>query len=148
MTGATISIRDFQPGDMAGITALTNELGYPTTLEQMTARMNTLATQDNYRTFVAVINNQVAGYTGLCKNYFWEQDGHYLRIQALVVNRDHRRQGVGEQLIHAAEQMARQTGAKILLLNCGNREERQAAHQFYREMGFEPKSTGYIKYIQ
>lgn len=107
--------------------------------------METILQLDHYWTFVAVVDEKVVGYIGLTKNYFWEQDGHFIRIQALVVDKELRRFGIGQKLIEAAETIARQINAKIIVLNCGNRDERQSAHQFYPRMGFQPKSTGYVK---
>ena len=111
----------------------------------MTKRMETVNQLRNYWTYVAVIDKNVIGYMGLNKNYFWEQDGSYIRIQALVVDEKYRRLGVGQKLTEFAEKLARRLNIKAIILNCGNREERQAAHQFYSKMGFVPKSTGYIK---
>ncbi|GHN00415.1 N-acetyltransferase [Cytophagales bacterium WSM2-2] len=147
MAEDNLTIRDFQPDDVNSLTNLTNELGYPTTIEQMIARMEAIRHLENYWTFVALHENAIVGYIGLNKNYFWEQDGHFMRIQALVVGKEHRRLGVGKKLIEHAEKLARQTGAKLILLNCGNREERKSAHLFYPKLGFEPKSTGYVKRI-
>lgn len=143
-----IKIREFIENDMASLTDLTNQLGYSTTIEQMTARMNTIMKLDDYWTFVAVSENNVIGYIGLNKNYFWEQDGYYIKVQALIVNNKYRKLGVGIKLMNSAEQLARQLNAKMILLNCGNRDERKSAHIFYLNNGFESKSTGYFKRIQ
>jgi GNAT superfamily N-acetyltransferase len=145
VTEKDIFIRDFQLSDIDCLADLTNTLGYKTTVEQMTTRMETILQLDHYWTFVAVVDEKVVGYIGLTKNYFWEQDGHFIRIQALVVDKGLRRLGIGQKLIEAAETLARQINAKIIVLNCGNRDERQSAHQFYPRMGFQPKSTGYVK---
>ena len=143
-----IIIRDFYIEDISSMTELTNTLGYDTTIEQMTTRMETILQLDNYWTFVALLDRKIVGYIGLNKSYFWEQDGHYIRIQALVVNEEYRRIGVGQKLIKHAEKLALQINAKLLVLNCGNRDERDSAHKFYPKIGFEPKSTGYIKRIK
>ena len=143
-----ILVRNFQLKDISSLTVLTNELGYATTEEQMTLRMKTIMHLDSYWTFVALINEKVVGYIGLNKNYLWEQDGHYLRIQALVVKHEFRQLGVGQKLIDKAEELARQTNTKSILLNCGKREERKMAHKFYSKVGFEPKSIGYIKKLK
>lgn len=142
-----IKIRDFSNDDINSITDLTVALGYNTNIEQMTLRMNNILQFDNYWTFVAEFENQIIGYIGLTKNYFWEQDGHFIRIQAFVVNKEYRRNGVGKKLLEYTECFAKRIGSKLISLNCGNREERQSAHKFYPKMGFEAKSTGYIKKI-
>ncbi|HEU5291662.1 MAG TPA: GNAT family N-acetyltransferase [Cyclobacteriaceae bacterium] len=145
MPETTITIRNFEWPDLNSVTALTNELGYPTTVEQMKIRMEQILQLENYWTFVAEMDNQVVGYIGINKNYFWEQDGNFIRIQALVVKKEFRRHHVGQQLIEAGEKHARKLNSRLMILNSGNREERQAAHQFYPRIGFEGKSTGYIK---
>jgi GNAT superfamily N-acetyltransferase len=147
MSETNPTIRNFEWSDLTSVTDLTNELSYPTTVEQMKIRMEQILQMDNYWTFVAVLDNQVVGYIGINKNYFWEQDGNFIRIQALVVKREYRRHHVGQRLIEAAENHARQLKSRLLILNSGNREERQAAHQFYPKMGFEGKSTGYVKLL-
>jgi GNAT superfamily N-acetyltransferase len=130
-----IVVRDFQPTDIVYLTDLTSELGYETQL-------------NSYWTFVAVLNEAIIGYIGVVKNYFWEQDGCFLRIQVLVVNKEYRGTGTGQKLINTTEQLAKQIGARVIVLSCANREERQAAHRFYSKMGFEARSTGYVKKIK
>ncbi len=147
MTEETVSIRAFQKEDLPALTELTNQLGYETSIEEMSARMKQIQSLDNYWTFVAVVDQQVAGYIGLNKNYFWEQDGCFIRIQALVTNKEFRRLGIGQKLIEAVEKLGKEVGAKLMTLNCGNKPERESAHKFYPLMGFEAKSTGYIKNI-
>lgn len=148
MSPQNIIIRAFETKDIPYLTSLTKELGYETTVDQMTERMSNILKLNNCWTLVAVVEDIVVGYIGLIKNYFWEQDGPYLRVQALVVNADYRKLGVGQQLIHAAEELARNQNIKTIVLNCTNREERKAAHQFYPKLGFESKSTGYVKQLK
>jgi len=148
MTNDKLIIREFQPNDIESLADLTTELGYATSIEQMTKRLETISQLDNYWTFVASFDSKIVGYIGINKNYLWEQDGHYLRIQALVVKKQFRRIGIGQKLIDTVEKLAKQTNTKLILINCGNRDERHSAHQFYSKMGFEPKSTGYIKKIE
>lgn len=142
-----VLIRDFQQADLLSLTSLTNELGYPTTIEQMTSRMETISRLNNCWTFVAVVKGCVAGYVGLIKNHFWEKDGHFLRIQALVVSKDYRKIGVGRELLLAVERLAKQTETEVIVLNCATRAERQSAHQFYPKIGFQASSIGYMKNI-
>ena len=48
-----ITSRDFCLTDIPEITKLTNELGYPTTEEEMTVRMKVIANNPNYKTVIA-----------------------------------------------------------------------------------------------
>jgi len=143
-----VIIRDYQESDLDAVTMLTNQLGYPTTTEEMRVRMQQIVTCSNCRTLVAVTHQTVAGYIGLTKGLYWEKNGSFLRIQALVVHQNYRNAGIGRQLMAAAEQYALTIGASALLLNSGNRPERMAAHRFYPGLGFTPTSTGYVKKIR
>ncbi|MCF3111979.1 GNAT family N-acetyltransferase [Niabella sp. CC-SYL272] len=143
----TLIIRDYEQKDLAAVTGLTNQLGYPTTTAEMQLRMNAISEHAQHRTLVAVMDHRVVGYAGLTKGWYWEKNESFLRIQTLVVHQDHRKAGIGKQLLEAAAQHALTIGANDLLLNSGNRPERNAAHRFYPKMGFEATSTGYVKKI-
>ena len=142
-----LSIREYQVKDMDSLAILTSQLGYPTTIEEMSLRMSHITKQANCRTIIAEFDGKVVGYIGVVKSPFWEQNGHYIRIQALIVDSDYRNSGIGKALINYAESWGREVGAKLIALNCGNRPERENAHKFYTAMGFEAKSTGYRKQI-
>jgi GNAT superfamily N-acetyltransferase len=141
-------IRNFEMADLPGLTHLTNDLGYPTTLEQMGNRMENLLKLDSYWTLVAVSNHKIIGFIGFNKNYFWEQDGFYIKIQALVVGKEYRRFGLGKELMDSVEKFSRQIKAKSMILTSAKREERESAHQFYPKMGFESTSIAYIKKLE
>lgn len=142
-----VKIRDFTFEDLTELANLTTELGYPTTALEMQARMQVISIQPGYKTVVAVSNTQIVGYMGMSKQYLWEQNGHFVRIQALVVKNGVRRMGIGQKLIEHAEDWAKQINALLIALNCGNRMERENAHRFYPKMGFTAKSTGYVKLV-
>lgn len=62
--------------------------------------------------------------SGLCTGLFYEFDGSYVRIVAFVVDSNYRRKGIGEKLIHEAENWARKQGAITIGLNSGNRRKK------------------------
>ena len=138
-------IRDYILSDLESLAILTTELGYPTTVSEMEARLVEISKNPNCRTIVAENETQVIGYIGLLKSNSWEHNECYVRIQALVVKSEYRKYGIGKSLIAYAESWGREVGARSIVLNCGNREERNSAHKFYVSVGFEAKSTGYKK---
>jgi GNAT superfamily N-acetyltransferase len=69
----------------------------------------------------------------------------YMRILAFVVKREARNLGIGKILIGASEEWARQEGLNAVVISSGNREEREAAHVFYKKMGYAIKSSGFVK---
>ncbi|WP_339253221.1 GNAT family N-acetyltransferase [Sporosarcina sp. FSL W8-0480] len=140
-------IRAIQPTDFNDLVELMSELGYPTTLEELTKRLELLLSHEDYEALVVVKNNRVIGFAGVCKALAFEFTGTYIRIIAFVVSFRERRQGIGTMLLKACEDWAIQQGAVAITLNSGNREERQPAHTFYTNNGYVGKSTGFTKGI-
>jgi GNAT superfamily N-acetyltransferase len=127
---------------------LMHELGYPTTTAEMEGRYKLFGSHPDYRTWVAIHNDQMAGMIGLIKNISYENNGIYIRVGALVVSAAYRKQGLGKALMQKAEAWAIECGAGQIVLNSGNRNERKDAHAFYQHLGFEPKTTGFVKKIK
>lgn len=140
-----IEIRKLQQTDYDDIVGLMGELGYPTTLEEITKRFETLQADSNYQALVAIRENQILGFAGLCKALAYEFSGTYVRLLAFVVSSNVRKTGIGKLLLKACENWAIEQGAGFITLNSGNREERQSAHNFYKNSGYIGKSTGFSK---
>jgi len=140
-----ILIRHATAEDIPALALLMNELGYPTTVAEMQSRYTLMQNHPDYATWMAVCDNQVAGMIGLLRNIYYEKNGIYIRVGALVVHKAYRNLGLGKALLQKATDWAIELGASHILLNSGNREERKAAHAFYQHLGFEPKTTGFVK---
>jgi GNAT superfamily N-acetyltransferase len=82
---------------------------------------------------------------GAVRGWFFEQNGCYVRLVALVTKEGYRKQGIGSALTSAVEDWALNIGARAIVLNCGNRPERATAHSFYNKLGYTARSTGYSK---
>ena len=148
MAPSKIITRQATMHDVAALTSLMNQLGYPTTVEEMQIRFENISLHEDYRTFVAVYNENIAGMIGFVKNIFYEKNGSYIRIVAMVVDKLYRKKGIGTQLMQRAENWALELNINTMILNSGNREERKEAHFFYQKLGFEQKSIGFVKIIR
>jgi GNAT superfamily N-acetyltransferase len=124
------------------------QLGYPTTLDQMKRRFRNIESDSSYETIVAVYDSKVVGMVGIVTGYYYEVDGIYVRIVAFVVDTKYRNKGIGKRLIEEAENWAQIKGATGIGLNSGNRLERLDAHNFYKKMGYSEKSTGFAKSLK
>lgn len=144
---ADITTRDAEPGDIVALTGLMNQLGYPTSEHDMVKRMETIFAHPDYKTIVAVLNNEVVGMAGLYKGLHYEKNGSYMRITAFVVREDQRNLGIGKLLIIAAEEWAVTQGINAVVISSRNSEERRAAHAFYQKMGYDNKSSGFFKQL-
>ena len=140
-----VSIRDANSDDIEEITSLMTDLGYPATVAEMQNRLKDIFAHTDYRTIVAISGTEMIGMAGFAKGLYYEKNGNYLRILAFVVKQEHRNRGIGELLISASEDWAKEQGLKTVLISSGNRDERNAAHAFYQKMGYAIKSSGFVK---
>ncbi|GAA0454621.1 GNAT family N-acetyltransferase [Alkalibacillus silvisoli] len=140
-------IRDALNEDIKDLAHLMGELGYPTTIEDMNHRMMKINSSNDYRTLVYEQKGQVIGMVGLIRGFHYENNANYIRIVALVVDRHYRHNGIGQALLNASEQWAKEQKAVKLVLNSGNRSERNDAHHFYTNQGYEAKATGFYKKV-
>ena len=143
-----IFIREAEPTDISALTELMNELGYPTSIDEMKTRFENIKNHKDHQTFVAADEKEILGMVGLSKNFSYEQNGIYVRVLALVTRSRFRQKGIGKKLMDVAENWAREIGANKVLLNCGNRDERAIAHLFYKKIGYEIKSSGFVKKLE
>ncbi len=63
------------------------------------------------------------------------------RLDEVVVDEPARGKGVGEDLVKAALDVARERGAQIAELQSGRMPARQAAHRLYERLGFQLRSS-------
>ncbi|WP_228409449.1 GNAT family N-acetyltransferase [Radiobacillus deserti] len=126
-------IREVKQDDVLCITHLMGELGFPTTIEQMKIRLNTIQSHPDYQTFVAVRDRKVIGMIGLFTGLLFNKDGRCCRVISLVVDQAYRGEGIGKLLLIEAEKWAEQQGVIYILLNSGNQEGRRGAMNFINE---------------
>ncbi len=140
-----MEVREATMNDITELTALMEHLGYPTTIDNMKKRFSNIRKNPYYHTLLASYEGKVVGMIGLNKGYYYELDGSYVRIVALVVDPNYRNKGIGNKLVEEAECWARKNGATGIGLNSGNRPERINAHKFYKNRGYTEKSVGFTK---
>lgn len=133
--------------DLIALHALTTELGYSCARQQFNQRILNLHQDPHYYTWVASIADEVVGYSGMIRLRSWEVEGEFIRIQVLVTHSAFRGVGVATQLLKHVERWAAEHKIQQLLLNSGNRPEREIAHQFYLNYGFIKKTSGFNKLL-
>ncbi len=140
-----VYIRDANTGDIEAIALLMDDLGYPTSVSEMQIKLNNIFVHPDYRTILAVLHNEIVGFSGLMRGFSFERSGKYVRIISFVVKKTVRNKGVGKLLIKASEEWALEQGADSVVISSGNRDERKAAHVFYQKCGYVIKSSGFFK---
>lgn len=111
----------------------------------MEKRLNAIFLHPDYYTIVACLKDKVIGMAGFHIGLLYNADGIHIRIIALVTDKEYRGIGAGKKLMQAVEHYAEQLGAAAIVFNSGNRAVRKNAHQFYIRLGFQAKSTGFVK---
>ncbi len=133
-----IRIRSLQPDDADAVARLAAELGYPSTTEMVQRRIRRLLQQPDHTAFIATAAQQPIGWLHLFINYPLESEP-CAEIAGLVVTESRRGQGVGQQLLAAARQWARERALESLRVRCQIRRSR--AHHFYLANGFTELKT-------
>jgi ribosomal protein S18 acetylase RimI-like enzyme len=120
-------------------------LGYETTKSEMQMRLERIATDERYRTFVAVRDGKVCGMIGTLTSLSYEHNDLGGRILALAVLSTMRRLGIGRALIATAERDFAQRGIRRIALN--TRLAREDAPQFYESLGYERNGWRFVKQL-
>jgi ribosomal protein S18 acetylase RimI-like enzyme len=128
-------IRAAEMNDAAALAQLMCELGYETTESEMQMRMERIAADERYRTFVAVHDGLVCGMIGTVTVPSYEHNDPGGRILALATSSTVRRRGIGRALVATAEKDFAQRGIRRVALN--TRLTREDAHKFYESLGYE-----------
>lgn len=143
-----INIRAYRKEDLASITELMHDLGYPTTVEIMRKRMNIIENIPLSFTFVATLEERLVGMMGIRQIYSYEDDGITTQISLLVTKKEYQGQGIGKSLVSFAEEWALERGSNILYLTSGIKPERVRAHEFYKSIGFNATGFRFVKKLE
>lgn len=140
-----IYIRSARQGDAGDIAALLGVLGYPCTVNEALARLRAIAAESDQSLLIAERAGQVCGLLALDAMYYLPLGARTCRITALVVAPAHQGEGIGHELLQAAEAWARQAGAiRIEVTSAAHRER---AHAFYRACGYDDRSIRFVKHL-
>ncbi|HTO09317.1 MAG TPA: GNAT family N-acetyltransferase [Myxococcota bacterium] len=137
------TIREATLADHPQIAMLVTALGYPTNATDMKERLEGLFADASYTTFAAELGGSVVGMAGACIARFYERNGVYARLCALVVSGDKAGHGVGAALVRAVEKWAMDHGAAEIFLNSG--VQREGSHSFYEKLGYRATGVRFSK---
>ena len=127
-------IRIAKMSDTIELARLSEQLDYPVTDEQMEGRLQRLLSEPNNAIYVfEVSQNRLAGWAHVFGKHLIELE--YAEIGGLIVDRDYRRQGIGEKLMKKCEDWAKENGYQEVRLRSGGK--RKEAHEFYVHIGYE-----------
>lgn len=133
-----MKIREAILSDVTALADLATQLGYPCTPGQMAVRMEMLSGRSGNGVLVAENEGRVVGWLHVSGMYFLESPA-FAEVLGLVVDKDHRGQGIGKQLLDAAVRWAAEHGYDKLRVR--SNLIREDAHRFYEREGFRRVKT-------
>ena len=94
---------------------------------------------NNYKEYVAVVNDVVAGYLVLTRVLDLVKGRPYYLVDYVCVAKSYRNLGLGQLLMERVLEVARKD--KALYLELTSREDRVVAHHLYEKVGFEKRDS-------
>lgn len=137
---APATIRAARLSDAGEIAQLTTQLGYDLTEADAADRLSRLLLRDDQQFFVADVDGRAVGWAHVVVAEYIDAEPFAL-IGGLVVDRNHRRLGIGRALMDRAEAWATERGCSIVRLTSS--ATRTAAHRFYEGLGYTNIKTQY-----
>lgn len=131
-------IREAQPQDYARIAELSGQLGYPSSAEEIAARLEGMKRSDDHAVFVADLDGEVTGWIGVHVCRMVEVEAR-AEVSGLAVDERFRSQRIGWRLLDRAERWAREKGCGGIGLRSNVIRDR--AHAFYERHGYKHEKT-------
>ena len=128
-----VAVRQMHPEDAAAVAALTTQLGYPSTEDEIRRRYDLIKDRSDARLFVAEESGNVVGWIHVQATHLLDCDQR-AEIWGLVVGEGRRGAGVGRRLVEAAEEWAKSCGLGVMALR--SNQLRTGAREFYQRLGY------------
>ena len=143
-----IFIREIEEKDYLTLLSLwNNELGNKNvTAENIAPHYSRVKNDDRYKTYVALLENEVVGFISSAQTYAVGFDGSYMQIIALAVKIEKQNRGIGTKLIQSMENFAKEKRCYSIGLCSGFK--RTEAHAFYERKGFNKGSYAFVKMLE
>lgn len=140
-----LTIRPASLSDASDLARLMEQLGYPTGVLEMEARLTGILSQSDYHTLVAERNGHLVGMIGVRLGLYYERNGVYGQIVALSVEQEQRGQHIGSSLVAEGERWLKMRGVQTIIVNSGM--HRQDAHRFYEHLGYQATGLRFVKML-
>lgn len=143
-----LTVRTIKEHELIQLVSLYSELiDIPTNITKIAQVYGTIMNNENYVVLGAFDGEELLGSLMgvVCLDLIGDCNP-FMVIENVIVSSRARRQGVGKQLMHHIEQVARDRKCWYLILVSG--ESRKEAHQFYEQLGYKEESVqGYRKHL-
>lgn len=138
-----IEIRPAGIGDIEQIVRLIRELGYEIAPASLRQKIDGMASSHADHALVAVAGDHVLGCISLHVMPLFHAEGNLGRITALVVDMDHRGQGIGRALMRSSHEWFGAAHCARFEVTSG--DHREGAHRFYEQQGYARQGQRLLK---
>ena len=145
LKAANLLLREIERKDYEAVAAIWRDvLGFSSaTSENVTRTYEKMKNDSRYRTFVADVGGEVAGFVTAVETLAVDRPTGYIKMNGLAVLPRFQRRGIGKMLMERVEQLAAQRGASAIGLASGF--QRTDAHAFYERLGYQKTSFWFRK---
>ena len=138
-----IEIREAREEDVECISDLMTELGYELSASGVANRLAEYEATGG-RVWVALVGARVVGFLSFHLITYFHAEGRAGRITAMCVASEHRRSGVGHQLMQCMEKFAEGLGCDRVEVMSGD-HRKDEAHRFYEAEGYGLSHRRFLK---
>ena len=138
----TRPIRPMRATDIASVADLTTQLGYPSSANEIADRFLDIERAPAAVVLVATDETDAAIGWIIVRLVAALSSDRPAEIGGLVVGDGHRSEGIGSELAAAAEEWAREHGARSLTVR--SRSTRERAHRFYERLGYQQIKLSHV----
>jgi GNAT superfamily N-acetyltransferase len=142
---SVVQVRPAVSEDASALADLVGQLGYPTTEDEMRARLALLEARDHVQALVAVADGAPVGLLTLEIRLLLHRPGPIGRVASLVVAQGWRGRSVGRALMAAAEAACAEAGC--VAVEVTSNVSREGAHAFYERLGYARTSVRFAKML-
>lgn len=138
-----ISIRQAISSDVEEIAGLLGQLGFPSTETEVEARLKLTESSPSDVIIVATAGDRMVAFLSLHVIPYFTTGDLVGRVSTLVVKEASRNQGIGRQMMAAAEDQARKMGCKAIEITSA--DYRKGAHVFYARIGYTRTAVKFVR---
>jgi GNAT superfamily N-acetyltransferase len=138
-----VAVRSARLADAGQLGRLFDQLGHPQTEDALRGRVESLLHDPRAGLLVADNGGALVGAATYFLVPVAHDDRPWCRITTLIVDDAHRRRGIGQMLVEAAEDAAGE--ASCSRIEATSALHRAGAHRLYERLGYGRTSTHFLK---